>query len=70
MGSSRTCCLDLTTLKNRALCFDEIEKFWSMNTMCGRCEWNAGRIFLPGFLKSSPHVREDWTWLRAESKIT
>jgi hypothetical protein len=30
-----------------------------MHMTCGRCEWIAGRIFLPRFLKSSQHVRED-----------
>jgi hypothetical protein len=43
--------------KNRALRFDKIEKFWSINMMCGRCEWSYGRIFLPRFLKSCQDVR-------------
>jgi hypothetical protein len=30
--------------KNPCSVFDEIEKFWSINTMCGRCEWNARRV--------------------------
>jgi hypothetical protein len=45
--------------KNRALYVDELEKFWSINMICARCEGNAGRIFLPRFLKSSQHFREE-----------
>ncbi len=55
--SSRTSLLVLTTFKKpRALYFVEIKKFWSINAFCVRCERNAGRIFLPRFLKISQHI--------------